>query len=295
MTDYYTDREFGPKPRVKENINRKVWDAIESLIESRIGDDSLSCAFPRDRCPADGYPFVGTDSDAIVKRVRGDGIEEVFNRSLPSTHQILEYVEFIARHIEKPIRLDSNWDNYWKHYHLQFDREEGLRDFVNEINTIFSRNCLAYELTSSGSVRRILPAPIIEMINRTPFQTGDDDLDGLLDTAVTRFLSGESEAKQDAIEKLWDAFERLKTIEPGKDKRTKAKALIRRATSNGAPVFRSIVENEFSALTHAGNALHIRHSEVGKELVGNDGEKDYVFSRMFALINFLLNAIVDQE
>ena len=127
-----------------------------------------------------------------------------------------------------------------------------------------------------------------DLVKRTSFRTGDSDLDGLLDTAIDRFLSPNPEARQDALEKLWDAFERLKTIEGGKDKKARAAALIDRAVSDDAPVFRSIVVTEFKAMTKAGNELRIRHSEVGHEPVGETGEKDYLFMRLYALVWLML-------
>ena len=90
------------------------------------------------------------------------------------------------------------------------------------------------------------------------------------------------------MEKLWDAFERLKTIEGGKDKKARATALIDRAISADFPVFRSVVETEFKAMTTAGNELHIRHPEVGQEPVGETGEKDYLFMRLYSLVWLML-------
>ena len=147
----------------------------------------------------------------------------------------------------------------FSHHHLKIDREAGLEKFVEDINRIFSRNGLAYELSESGAIERTVPAPMADLVKRTSFRTGDNDLDGLLDTAIDRFLSPKPEARQDALEKLWDAFERLKTIEGGKDKKARATALIDRAISDDAPVFRSVVETEFKTMTKVGNELRIRH------------------------------------
>ena len=127
-----------------------------------------------------------------------------------------------------------------------------------------------------------------DLVNRTSFRTGDSDLDGLLDTAIDRFLSPKPEARQDAMEKLWDAFERLKTIEGGKGKKAGAIALIDRAISEDSPVFRSAVETEFKELTKAGNELRIRHFEVGHVPVGETGEKDYLFMRLYSLVLLML-------
>ena len=37
-------------------------------------------------------------------------------------------------------------------------------------------------------------------------------------------------------------------------------------------------------MTKAGNELRIRHFEVGHERVGETGEKDYLFMRLYSLI-----------
>ncbi len=127
-----------------------------------------------------------------------------------------------------------------------------------------------------------------ERFKRAEFRTGDQDLNDLLDTAIERFLLPTPEARQDALEKLWDAFERLKTIEAPGDKQRGATILINKAIAADATVFRSAITNEFRAMTKIGNKLRIRHSEVGQEPVGNNGEKDYLFMRLFSLIWLML-------
>ncbi len=132
-----------------------------------------------------------------------------------------------------------------------------------------------------------MPPPIAERLKRTSFCTGDHDLDDLLDTAIKRYLLPKPEARQDALEKLWDAFERLKTIED-QDKKAGATILIDDAIAGEATFFRSTVTEEFKVMTRIGNELRIRHSEVGMEPVGDNGEKDYLFTRLFSLIWFML-------
>ena len=41
-------------------------------------------------------------------------------------------------------------------------------------------------------------------------------------------------------------------------------------------------------MTTAGNKLHIGHPEVGQEPVGETGEKDYLFMRLYALVWLML-------
>ena len=293
MTDYFSDRHFGSRPRIEERIDEVAWAGILSLIRGAIDDGSLAYGFPS-HCP-DGNAIDGTNEDAFSARV-GAEIRDLASEhpyrwvppsdSLPSTLAILDLIEFVARNIGEAAQV--GWHDYFSHHHLELDRKAGLEKFVEDINRIFSRNGLAYELRESGTVERTIAAPMADLVRRTGFRTGDDDLDDLLETAIDRFLSPNPDARQDAVEKLWDAFERLKTIEAGKDKKTRATALIDHAISDDVPVFRSVIETEFREMTKVGNELRIRHFEVGHEPVGEGGEKDYLFMRLYSLVWLML-------
>ena len=299
MTTYFSDREFGPEPRVEEGIDGVVWQAILSLIETSVNDGSLAYGFPS-HCP-DGNAIEGTDQQAMWNALRAEipkladqeaeGWPEFcsLERSsddTPATPAILDLVQFVGRHIARPIQRD--WHGYFRHHHLDLDREQGLRKFVEDINRLFSRNGVAYKLTATGVIERTMPAPMAEKFKWMKYSTGDQELDVLLHTAIDRFLLPTPEAKQDALEKLWDAFERLKTIEAPGDKRAGATILIGRAIPANASVFRTAITDEFKAMTRIGNELRIRHSEVGQEPVGDNGEKDYLFMRLFSLIWLML-------
>ena len=302
MTDYFSDREFGPKPGVTETIGDVVWDAIRSLVVTRINDGSLGYGFPL-HCP-DGNALQGTDQDALssailaeIGSLGADDTDDGYRAydwmpsqgCVPRTPAILDLVEFVARNVAQPTQTD--WHDFFSHYHLRLDREEGLRRFIENINRLFSRSGLAYTLTNAGVIERTVALPMEERLKRAVFRTGDTELDGLLDAAVKRFVMPKSDARQDAMEKLWDAFERLKTIEMPSDKRAGTDILIDKATAGGGAVFRSAIAADFRELTRLGNELRIRHSEVGKEAVGDNGEKDYLFTRLFSLIWLALNAI----
>lgn len=90
-----------------------------------------------------------------------------------------------------------------------------------------------------------------------------------------------------ALEKLWDAFERLKTLEPGANKRAQADALLtashRRALDFGKPLGREAAE-----LTSIGNSFRIRHSETTQETLTSLDQVDYLFTRMFAFVRVIL-------
>ncbi len=62
--------------------------------------------------------------------------------------------------------------------------------------------------------------------------TGDDVLDALLEAARHKFLNRSLDVRRESLEKLWDAWERLKTVETGKDKKVSAKALLDKRQPN---------------------------------------------------------------
>ena len=109
----------------------------------------------------------------------------------------------------------------------------------------------------------------------------------LLEAARQRFVSPKPEDRQDALEKLWDAFERLKTLEPGASKRVQADALLDRVAPQGSGI-REALGREAAELTSIGNSFRIRHSETTQEVLTSLDQVDYLFTRMFAFVRVIL-------
>lgn len=132
------------------------------------------------------------------------------------------------------------------------------------------------------------PATIADMYDPDRMDTGDAETDRLLEDARRRILSPHPADRQDALEKLWDAFERIKTLEPGADKRTQATRLLERTVPSASPRFRQFLETEAAELTKIGNTLRIRHSETDKEPLHSLEQADYLFHRMFSFLRLVL-------
>jgi hypothetical protein len=221
-----------------------------------------------------------------------EGYEEEYSWSwrprtneVPPTDAILDLCELIARNIGQPIPVSHH--GYFKHDHLRHDHEAGLLAWVRDRNTLLARSGLVYEMAPDGSVKRLLPTPLADITAQTEFSTGDSDTDALLSRAVALPTSREPDAHQDAIEKLWDAFERIKTLEPG-DKKQSVETLLTGAKTPNAAMFNEMVKNEFRALTELGNKHRIRHSETDKEPIPSRREAEYLFHRVFALLRYIL-------
>jgi len=125
------------------------------------------------------------------------------------------------------------------------------------------------------------------VVESTPsrFNSGETGLDELLDAAITKHSLHDLHERKDALEKLWDAWERLKTLEPG-DKKASSAALLDKAASE--ETFREILETEARTLTGVGNDFRIRHHETGKIELSDPHQVDYLFERMLALVRLLL-------
>jgi hypothetical protein len=288
MSNYYTEREFGARPPSIDVIDERLWAGLYSLIQTRIGDGSFGLRFP-EQCP-DGNGPCGCDEQSFRRVLMAEVplIEWPLSATeVPETPVILDLLEFCGRAVGEPIQ--GGYHSYFGHHHLSWDRDSGLQRFVADVNMLFRRNALAFELTSAGEARRLLPAPLADAIGWTLFQTGDGETDRLLEAARARFLSPKPEDRQDALEKVWDAFERLKTLEPGPNKRVQADALLDRVAAP-ASGYRQMLTREAAELTTIGNSFRIRHSEVTQEALTSADQLDYLFTRMFAFVRTVLKA-----
>ena len=269
-------------------IDERVWRGLRSLIQGGIEDGSFGYRFPEE-CPDRGAAS-GCDWQAFGQVLQAEVPDidwPVPDRELPPTDVILDVLVFCASAVGEPIK--GTYHSFFKHHHLRWDRAAGLARFRSDVNRIFARNSVAYELTAEGRARRLLPEPLEKALRSAVFKTGDDETDRLLEAARHRIASPKEDDRRDALEKLWDAFERLKTLEPGSDKRAQADALLDRAAAPGTR-FRKMLGEEARALTGIGNTFRIRHSEVNQERLGSPEQVDYVFGRMFAFVRMVLKA-----
>lgn len=282
---YFSDREQGPRPRTVEEISEAAWGGIIALIRARVADGSFGFGYPEE-CP-DGRGTSGCHEDSFFLALRGEVPEiplPLRPDKLPPAVAILDLLEFSHRAVARPVQLDRH--GYYGHHHLTFEREEGQAGFQEDVNRILARNGLAYQLGADGLVVRLAPAVLREALAAAIFRTGDAELDALLEAARKKYLDPDPTVRREALEKLWDAWERLKTIEPGKDKKATSTALLDKAAVE--PTFRGMLEADATALTRIGNTFRIRHSETTQIPLALNEHVDYLFHRLFAVIRLLL-------
>lgn len=93
------------------------------------------------------------------------------------------------------------------------------------------------------------------------------------------------------LEKLWDAFERIKTTyNTHENKKTSVDKLLD-AIASGDASFKQFLTKECAELTGFGNDYQIRHFEVGKKPIASKAFADYLFGRMLSMVNLMLSIL----
>jgi len=131
--------------------------------------------------------------------------------------------------------------------------------------------------------------PSIDLFLKNNPQTKDEELNDLVIEAKSRFLNNAD--LHIALEKLWDAFERIKTYYDS-DKKKSAEKLIDYLAID---LDRDIIYSEFMALTKIGNDYRIRHHERNKKEIVENNQINYLFFRMLSLIDLAITTIMGLE
>ena len=281
---FYTDRTRGPVPRLREDIPETAWRALAALVQRRVEGNWLAKEFP-DSCP-DGNGIWGTNHGLLSDTLEAliPELSWPLDQNAPDTETVLDLLDFVGQRAALPV--EKTWHPFFQHHELSFDVQKGRVAFRADVEEIFARMGIAYQINSRMTVHRLGPPEARETIADLDPDSGDATLDKLISDARRRFLSRQPQEARVALEKLWDGFERLKTLEPGHDKKARVNTLLDQA---GAGAWRTALDTEAKALTLLGNSMQIRHFETGKEPVPDDAV-DYLFTRLAALMLYLLRA-----
>jgi len=288
MKKLFSERAGQPLPRVEETLPENVRAVIFQLIIQRIENHSFGLKFP-DQCP-DGHGNSGCSEMALRNNMEGYRVvwpadARRLDSDQVSDIQIFDLLEYAYEHVARP--LPRGYHSFFGHYHHDYDQAAGRTELEEEVNRLFERNGIAFQLRE-GQIERLVPSVLQEILTHSQFNTGDTILDELLGTAREKFLNRDLKIRREALEKLWDAWERLKSLSNPTDKKTSAKVLLDRVTSE--PNLRDRIEIEARQLTEIGNNFFIRHTEVSKPPITDSRQVDYLFHRLFALLRLILQA-----
>ena len=143
---------------------------------------------------------------------------------------------------------------------------------------------MLYVLSESGMVERVnVNGVLSKEIEVAVASAPEKGLKELLQDAILLYKTPSPQARQDSVEKNWDALERLKIYYTTLDKKASAAKIVNDMANNQTE-FSVIFDEEFKALTKIGNNFRIRYHETNKIDITDLRHYDYFFSRCLSLI-----------
>lgn len=160
-----------------------------------------------------------------------------------------------------------------------FAKHSTSDDFEPQINAILKLNEIPFQLSKG------------KLMNTFDTQINKNSLVSVQEVGLKELLQEASKYYDEnnlqiAVEKLWDAFERLKTYYCSStvDKKKSVNKIIMDMGNNQQP-FLELFEKEFHELTILGNNFRIRHHETTKTDIQDKRHYEYFYKRCLSLIS----------
>lgn len=297
---YYTERH-GMRRSVAKTYDISIEKYALLLHCCEKYYNNLAWKYP-EQCP-DGYGCCGIDFEQLRLDLRYE-IPTLYrdysdNIAVPTVHHnvfdnddeeseydqyaLLDLIEFFAENARDVVV--GGFHSYFGHHHLTCQSSRNVcAQFRDEINSIFRKTGLLYELNTDLQVERIVEnsplTPAVESAIAAVKETGAREL---LQEAILLHRSPNPADIRNAVEKLWDAYERLKTYYTTMNKAKSAEKIVNDMAAGQAP-YVTLFDTEFRALTKIGNDFRIRHHETDKVEITDVRYYDYFFNRCLSLI-----------
>lgn len=296
---YFTERHGMRKPIERTStISPEMYALLFDCCEKYL--DNLAWKFPEE-C-LDGRGCCGLDRDKFhnmlkfeiptLYRNSQDRIDKPCSGYYNQNEQydpyaLLDFIEYLG-HNCRDISI-GDYHSYFGHHHIDlFETSNVFEVYRTDINGIFEKTGLLYTLTTDKIVERVLEHGVltaeIEAAVKTIKEPGTKEL---LEAAIRLFKHHNPATRNFAVEKIWDAFERLKTYYVNLDKKGSSGKIVS-DMSNGQPAFMIVFDDEFKALTKIGNDFRIRHHEINKIDITDLRHYDYFFNRCLSLVSSAL-------
>ncbi len=255
---------------------------LEQQIEVMMNQNLFTKDFP-EPCPDNNQLSCGCDVRRMKKVFFGEtgmNYEEI--TSNPTERGLFFLIEFLYTHSAEPTA--ERYHSFFGHNDVaDFSIESGQENFTKEINSLFNKLKVPFQL-SSGKVIKMGNEIFEKLIDPNIFNTSDEITNKLLKDSINFFKETDRGNRSLALEKLWDSWERIKTLEDS-DKKIGVEKLLKNGIANAE--LREYIETEAKTLTDIGNRFQIRHFEKDKIKL-NDEDVDYLYYRLFNLILRLL-------
>lgn len=261
---------------------------------------NLSWRFP-EQCP-DGHGCCGVDGEALERDLKFT-IPSLYRNSSGKIdkpryslwdedvqfdqYALLDFVEYIGQRCRDIEELD--YHKFFMHHHLALLQTDAIfKYFQHEINSIFYKTGLLFELTDTKTIERVTEDGIINSeIKNAIHLFKEQGVKELLEESILLFKQPRPISRGHAVEKMWDAFERIKTFHTTLDKKSSSQKIIH-DISSGNSKFIELFEKEFEELTKIGNNFRIRHHETNKIDIIDERHYDYFFNRCLSLMSLAI-------
>ena len=215
-----------------------------------------------------GFNYQLTTREAVVEDIKRFYIPKAFDDNGNYTQE--ENLEKLVLN-SSPKTVFDIIELYAKYNNVSFE---------DEVNTILDG--LHYKLVDG----KMMMQTTVEI---KAVETKEPDLRELIEIAKSYFWKEDTVSKQIALEKIWDALEKLKTYYQT-DKKESVQMVIDKISQKDEET-KDIFNKEFDYLTKFGNTHQIRHFETGKTPIKDTRMKEYWYMRCLALINLAIKYI----
>lgn len=126
-----------------------------------------------------------------------------------------------------------------------------------------------------------------DLISKSLSSSIEKEIKNLIIESKIYISKKEYREKRIGLEKIWDAFERLKTIN-STNKKESIENIISYVTNDDEEI-KNMITNEFKELTQIGNSYSIRHHEMNQKQLPNIQYIEYLYFRLLSLISCVLS------
>ncbi len=279
---YFSQRQGRSIIRDQEEVGERFWAAFTGYIHEIGNKNYFAQTFPEE-CP-DGNGICGWTPSLLQSRLLGElpNGEWPLPNEVPSKETAFDFVEFFYRVISVPSGIYHSFFRHTDYYN--FDTETAQSEYSARINQYLQTCCHPYDFVD-GEIKSPV-SPVLDIpLKEEEFALDDTHLSHLLESAVADFFDKSGNKKRKALQSLVDAYDRLKTIEPG-DKKQSVTAII----SKLSPVedVQQTLNADMRVLTKISNEFTIRHHEMAKRQLGDNDFVEYLFYAYYNVIRLIL-------
>ena len=306
MIPLYTQRTFGSKPRINDEITLPLWKGIVAFLEKMEQKNFFAESYP-EGCMDNQTDIWSTDTNKLSDELeiyteltwplktakKSDSYFEDSQPYIPTKYEIFDTLELLFQKISTP--SNGFYHTFCRHHHLIFTNDNIAKtEFSTQINDLFNAKGMIYEFNpTNGHVETVVGEETKQLIsNALAGKMMDAQYKGMLETACIQITNFRIDIAYQGLEKLWDAYERLKCYFDPKNQKEKSISASRIVALFGDNLlFQTEVNEEICKLTELGNALRILLSETYQLALTNHKQIHYLFRRCLALIVLIQDQI----